>query len=103
MRVWKQELKHRDTTARWRAAAVFAIVRPPVQEAVPDLIGCLRDSAFSVREQAAVSLGQMGPCAREAVPALNRLLHDPVQRVRDAAAEALKKIEASAEAKEEGR
>ena len=93
LHVWRQELKHKDATARCRAAAVFAVVRPPVQEAIPDLIECLGDSEHAVRSEAAVALGQMGPPARAAVPALTKLLKDPVLQVRDAAAEALKKID----------
>jgi HEAT repeat protein len=91
--VWRQELRHWDPTARCRAAAVFAVVRPPVQEAIPDLIACLEDSEHSVRAEAAVALGHMGPSARAAVPALTKLLKDPVAHVRDAAADALKKIQ----------
>jgi HEAT repeat protein len=94
LHVWRQELKHKDATARCRAAAVFAVVRPPVQEVIPDLIECLHDSEHLVRSEAAVALGQMGPSARSAVPALTKLLKDPVLHVRDAAAEALKKIDA---------
>ena len=74
------------------AAAVFAVMRPPAQDAIPDLIECLRDSEHIVRSEAAVALGQMGPPARAAVPGLTKLLKDPVLHVRDAAAEALKKI-----------
>jgi HEAT repeat protein len=90
--LWRQELKHRDVTARCRAAAVFAVVRPPVREAIPDLIECLRDSEQAVRTEAAVALGHMGPLAKDAVPALTKLLNDPALRVRDAADAALKKI-----------
>jgi HEAT repeat protein len=68
------------------------VVRPPVREAIPDLIDGLGDSEQAVRAEAAVALGQMGPLAREAVPTLTKLLNDPALRVRDAAAEALKKI-----------
>lgn len=90
--LWRKELKHPDATARCRAAAVFAVVRPPVREAIPDLIQCLRDNEQAVRAEAAVALGQMGPLAKDAVPALTKLLNDPALRVRDAAVEALKKI-----------
>jgi HEAT repeat protein len=91
--VWRQELKHPDATARWHAAAVFAVVRPPVREVIPDLTECLQDPESKVRWEAAVALGQMGPEAAEAVPALTRLLNDPVYFVRVAATEALKKID----------
>jgi HEAT repeat protein len=99
--VWRQELKHPDPTARWHAAAVFAVVRPPVREVIPDLIECLQDHEHTVRWEAAVALGQMGPDAAEAVPALTRLLDDPVYYVRAAAAEALKKIDPEAASKAE--
>ena len=96
---WKQELKSRDATARWRATATFATVGEKARIAIPELTSCLEDDEYRVSFEAAIALGNVGPEAREAVPELIKQLKHPERKVRDAAAQALKKIDPEAAAK----
>ena len=96
---WKQELKSRDATARWRATATFATVGPKARIAIPELISCLEDDEYRVSLEAAIALGNVGPEAREAVPELIKHLNHPQRKVGDAVAQALKKIDPEAAAR----
>ena len=98
---WRRDLKHKDSMARCHAVAVFAVIRPPVKEVIPDLIACLRDHVHYVRHEAAVALSTMGPDAKAAVPSLLELTKDPHPKVREAAVSALKRIDPEAAAKAE--
>jgi HEAT repeat protein len=62
------------------------------KEAVPALVGTLKDSDMGVRRYAALALGRIGPGACEAVPALAVALRDSDGDVRYAAAGALGRI-----------
>jgi HEAT repeat protein len=96
---WKQELRSRDSTARWRAASTFATVGAKARIAIPELTACLDDDDYHVLLSSAAALGNTGPEASEAVPELIKLLKHPERRVRAAVEQALKKIDPEAAAR----
>jgi hypothetical protein len=98
---WRNDLKNKDSMTRCHAAAVFAVIRPPVKAVIPDLIACLRDDVHYVRYEAALALSTMGPDAEAAVPRLLELTKDRYPKVREAAVSALKRIDPGAAAKAE--
>ena len=77
---------------RQRDAAARALgqIGPDATDAIPALIGALRDPEPSVQQAAAQSLGQFGPAAAAAIPDLERLCNSS-DRCNEAPA-ALKKI-----------
>jgi HEAT repeat protein len=83
-----------------RLASMWAIFRikpgdkAVAAAAVPLLITGLDHEKEAVREEIAVSLGDIGPAASAAVPALTKTLQDSSPAVRAAAEAALKKIKA---------
>jgi vesicle coat complex subunit len=62
-------------------------------EAVPALIGALKDRHAEVRRSAALGLGNFGLAAKEAIPALETARNDRDARVREAARIALSRID----------
>ncbi len=104
----------RDTNAMIRnsATATLGTMGPGATQAIPHLIGALKDSEigppmstrlgpyiarstssrFPVRRNAATALGNIGPEARLAVPELSRLQSDPDPYTRLEAAIALSRI-----------
>jgi HEAT repeat protein len=62
------------------------------REAVPALVGLLKDPAADVRWNAAQALGLIGPEARQAVPDLIAALHDEDADVREHGAESLGQV-----------
>ena len=90
---WRQDLKSKEVSDRWRAVDVMFEFGPAAKHAIPELIDCLHDKEFRVRIIAAQVLGNLGSEAKEAVPDLVQLLKDENPKVRSAAAEALDRIE----------
>jgi serine/threonine protein kinase len=82
-------LKSEDHADRARAARVLGGIGPDAAHAIPVLLEALRDSAPSVRDDAARALERMGPTAQAALAAAVR---DPDPIVRRIAAEALGRI-----------
>jgi HEAT repeat protein len=90
---WRQDLKSKEVSDRWRAADVMFEFGPAAKHAIPELIDCLHDEEFRVRIIAAQVLGNLGSEAKEAVPDLVPLLKDENLKVRGAAEEALNRID----------
>jgi HEAT repeat protein len=90
---WRQDLRSKEVSDRWRAVAVMYEFGPAARHAIPELIDCLHDKEFRVRVIAAQVLGNLGPEAREAVADLAQLLKDENLKVRGAAEEALSRID----------
>lgn len=81
-------LGHDDNEVRVAAARALGGMDEP--DAVPALVGALRDPAWEVRSMAAKSLGHLS--ATEAIPALDQVLSDPAWWVRYNAAQALARL-----------
>lgn len=65
------------------------------QEAIPYLLGALKNDDPNIRRNAAYCLGEIGKPAEAAIPALKKLLHDSNKQVTWVADNAIKKIRAS--------
>jgi len=72
---------------------ILGEIGPAAKNAVPTLIGFLKNQEGMIRVHAAESLGNIGSEAQEAIPALKDASKDNKAMVRLAAAEALQKIE----------
>jgi HEAT repeat protein len=82
--------------ARYRACLAINIIGYPGKDAVPELIHCLHDYHYMVRQMAALALSKMNADGKPAVKDLTELLQDPNTHVRNAAIEALKRIDYAA-------
>ncbi|MBY0526432.1 MAG: HEAT repeat domain-containing protein [Gemmataceae bacterium] len=85
----RERLTDPVVAVRGQAARSLGLIGPAATDAVPDLIGCLKDADESVRCQAAEALGLLRASSQEAVSALMALLEDPTALLRIAAARAL--------------
>jgi HEAT repeat protein len=83
---WIAQLKDKDPSNRQEAIKALQQIG---QDAVPPLIGALRDENSIVRIAAADSLGRIGPEARAAIAPLREALKDDDRSVRRHAAFAL--------------
>jgi HEAT repeat protein len=86
------ELKNRDPNHGETMDLLRSIIEKRGTEAVPPLIGQLRNSKFGIRAYAAELLGDLGTEARMAIPPLKELLKDSDPSVRGQAAAALFEI-----------
>lgn len=94
---WAKQLQSPEAEKRLQAVQVFwdialdskARTNPEVKQAIPALIGALKDSDYRMRNAAARVLGYLGEDARAAVPALIVALKDKDQYVRFSAMAAL--------------
>jgi HEAT repeat protein len=80
------------TSNRLDAIKALARYRGGAREAVPALVGLLKDPEADVRWNAALTLGLIGPEARGSVPDLVAALHDEEADVREHAAESLGQV-----------
>ena len=87
---WKQGLQNTDPQVRQEAISAMGGLR--VKEAVPELIGALKDNDDPVRAKAAEALWALGKEAKDAVPSLVPLLKDRNSSVRLNAVGALGEI-----------
>jgi HEAT repeat protein len=76
LQILDEEKDEDDWGRRWRAVGLLGCLGPKAKDAVPALLGCLKDSHAPVRECAVISLGRIGPMAKDAVPALIQILRD---------------------------
>jgi hypothetical protein len=91
----------RDPERNVRAAALNAIsswnfnlpMDDLFEQAIPDLIRLLSDSAPEIRRAAAFNLANFQDKAGQAIPRLRELLGDPSPEVREMSAHALRRIE----------
>jgi HEAT repeat protein len=90
-----------DSEVRVRAA-VFLPCRPGSRAIIPALARATTDPEFRVRLGAVQHLGWIGLDAEDALPALRRATEDREEPVRREAAEAIRTIEAKAEALRDG-
>jgi HEAT repeat protein len=87
-------LKSKDYNLRSQTLWAFVQYKLHPKEAIPALIGLLKDKDDQyLRQQAAQALVNYGPEAKEAIPALTKALNDPNAAVRTYAKQALEKIQ----------
>jgi len=79
-------------TSVWATLKIGPRTPEMMKNAMPILIGALKNSREFVRIEAAITLGDFGPAAGDAVPALESAANDASAAVRSAAAAAIKKI-----------
>ncbi len=89
---WLKQIRDRDAANRYHAAHALGEMGPPVEGAVPALIGALDDPHTTVRWEAVKALAKFGPAANHAVPKLRQCLRDPEPSVKIAAQIALMEI-----------
>jgi HEAT repeat protein len=94
---WAQALQKPDVELRRKAATKLGPLILMHHDALPALLGALRDADSDVRARAAWCLGvYTGPRAQEVLPALNEVRHhDHDFSVRAAAAKAIEKLSSS--------
>jgi hypothetical protein len=82
-----------DTQNGWRVSILQVLAKIKSRRAVPALIKCLADEASTVRQGAAVALGQSGDASPNVLEALGQAArNDSSPDVREAAVEALGRI-----------
>src|SRR5206468_2956462 len=82
-------LRHESAITRAVAAAALARIGA---EAVPALLGALKDDEKQVRRLAARTLGHIRPATEATTRALAELVNDPDPAVGEGAAEALRQL-----------
>jgi HEAT repeat protein len=91
----KSALTDEDKFIRSQVLHIIGQLGPDGSEAVPDVIGRLKeDQVLEVRLAAIEALGALGVNSKEVVEALNAASRSSIAGVREAAKEALKKVQA---------
>ncbi|MCG3204557.1 MAG: hypothetical protein KCHDKBKB_01272 [Elusimicrobia bacterium] len=88
----RRNISSSDVYVRISAIAILSRMGPQAQDAVPDLIACLKDPHPLVRDEAVFALGQMGMAAQAAGPDLLEAYKTADAEAQSTIAEALKKI-----------
>jgi HEAT repeat protein len=93
---WIEELKQPDPKARKKAVDALGAMGKADPEAIPALIGVVKDDQdATVRDQAVLALLTIGPDAKDAIPALTEAQDDKDATVRTHATKALERIRGS--------
>jgi HEAT repeat protein len=90
---WIEELKQTDPKARKKAVDALGAIGKADREAIPALIGMVKDDEdATVRDQAVLALLTIGPDAKDSIPALTEAQNDKDATVRTHATKALERI-----------
>ena len=90
---WLDELKKPDAGARKKAVTALGHVGRADPEAIPALIGAVKDRDAAVRNEAVLALLNIGADAKDAIPALTEAQNDKDATVRAHATKALERIQ----------
>jgi HEAT repeat protein len=80
----RKALKDKSVEVKLNASNILAKMKGDAEEAVADIAALLKDGDASVRERAAISLGELGTVAKAALPQLNAAKDDKEDRVKTA-------------------
>lgn len=82
----------KDSRVRYEAVRALRQLADHNHEAIPPLVGALKDPTLLVQLAAVAELGEIGPPAKAAIPALTEALSHHYEDIRKAAAIALDRI-----------